>query len=486
MRLNKTSFWIVTGIFLTCLFWITKNDPFFGDAISSISRASNHIYNTHFSAISYPENLDPGHPITYPLIHASVWTLTGRNLWGSHLFHLLFSLGTLWVFVKWARKEGHGHTAYLGGVLLLISPLFVSQTINPNMHLPLTFFSLGLAYSLKYNRKAGQITYSLLLVIIHLQGLYFLAPIWLWWFFSKSEQGSGEKIIHGIKMLLLPGLAFVGWVAYHYYTTGWALSSPDYAGHRGFPGIKRFIVNLILADWRMVDYGQLAFFILPTIALIGGKAKWKWNDAIVLFLIVYTFNAFALAATTKTGPMHRYILPCLPFIVLANLTYLKEIKTGQQLALIALLISGHFWFYPGKIMGDATVSYRSIFPLLDEAKSEFGDVTFYTYAPLSNPSQQSKLCCSESDYQALYNIEDINSVPYVIVSNISGDFKSSELNDLHKNWKVKTYEKGYVYLEVYSNPAMVDQPLTGPVRKIGWFEQWLIKLKHKIKGKDGV
>jgi hypothetical protein len=149
------------------------------------------------------------------------------------------------------------------------------------------------------------------------------------------------------------------------------------------------------------------------------------------------------------------------------------------------LISGHWWFYPGKIMGDATLAYRSVFPLLEEAKEDFGHEPFHTYAPLGNPSATTKLNGDSTDIQHLYNT-NIDNVNYVIKSNISGDFSHAEIAELESNWPSKTYEKGYVYLEVYSNPERVSQPITGPGRKVGKLESWIIRLKHKIKGKDSV
>lgn len=386
--------------------------------------------------------------------------------------------------VKWGKKEASSTSAFIAAAWLAVTPLFMSQSVNPNMHLPMTFFALGLGYSLKFNKTWGQFLFSLALVISHLQGLYYLTPLWLWWFFT-SNSPIKERIGHGAKLLTLPAILFLAWLYYHQSITGWALSSPDYAGHRGFPGIKRFVVNLILSDWRMVDYGQIAFFVLPCIALIKGKAKWSKRHPMVVFLTIYLFNALALAVTTKTGPMHRYLLPCLPFIILANLDYLDKLGNWKKALLSLVLLSGHFWFYPGKVMGDATLAYRNIFPLLKEAKEEFGHPVFHTYAPLSNPEFDTYLGTSKTDYRALYSLE-LEDAHHVIVSNISGDFSQRELNTLHSNWPVKTYERRNVYLEVYSNPEKVKHPITGPKRKIGKLEQWIIWLKHKIKGKDSV
>lgn len=484
MKRTQLIFWGLALAFLVILFVITGCDPFYGDSISTISRASNNIFHSGFRNILYPENLDPGHPITFPLIHAIAWWVLGKSLWVSHFINLSFGLLTLALFIKWGKKLGYGTTVYVSAFLLLITPLFVSQTVNINLHLPLTFFTLGLVYSLQYGRNWHVIFFASAMVLTHLQGLYYLTPVWLWWFFKQSDKSVVIRVKQSITLLWIPGVLFLAWLMYHHSVTGWYLSSPDYSGHRGFPGVKRFVVNLIMADWRIVDYGQIAFWILPIIALVRGKMKWSWDHPFSLFLMLFLFNSIAIGLTTKTGPMHRYLLPCLPFLVMANATFLQHKRFATTGLLALILISGHFWFYPGKVMGDATLSYRSVFPLLKQAKSDFDNETFYTYAPLSNPSKDTYLTNDSSDFVALYDLS-LDSVPYVIYSNISGDFSTEEVRMLQQ-WPCYTYERGYVYLEVYSNPKLVSMPRTNSRRQASSFEKWFINLKHKIKGDDGV
>lgn len=482
MRNHQRLFLLASLLILGTLFFVTKNDPFFGDSISSISRAANLIYDSNFSQISYPENLDPGHPTTYPLIQAVGWKIFGRSLWVSHLTHLLFSIGCLYYFVRWSNKEGWGSYGLVGGILLLVTPLFVSQSVNPNMHLPLTFFSVGLVYALRFGKAWEQILFSSLLLVFHLQGLYYLAPIWLWWYLTKQDKPQ-TKIIYGVKILLIPGLLFLGWLMYHHSITGWYLSSPDYSGHRGMPGIKRIVVNLILADWRIVDYGQIALFALPIWAIFKKKIKWSWEHPLVLFLILFIFNSLALAVTTKTGPMHRYLLPCLPFLIMANVALMNKVKTYSLGIIGIVLLTGHFWFYPGKVMGDATLSYRAVFPLLEEAQKDVDGKTIHSYAPLSNPEYDTYLKSSKDNFAPLYDLK-LSEVDYILYSNISGDFKTSELKELNENWPNITYEKGYVFVQVFSNPERVSQPKTGPTRQVSTLENWLKRLKYKIKGDD--
>ncbi|MFT5480728.1 MAG: hypothetical protein ACI9UJ_000241 [bacterium] len=483
MRQFGALFWGIVILGFSVLFIETCNDPFFGDSIATISRAGNHIFESDFSSIEYPNNLDPGHPLTFSIVHAALWKLFGKHVWVSHLLNSSLGFFIVVIFVKWGRKLGYGNELYLGGAMLVITPLFVSQVANPNLHLPLTLFTLGFVYSLQYGKVWHQVLFATAMLFTHLQGLYYLTPIWLWWFCKSTERPVLNRIQYGLKVMVIPMILFFAWMMYHHAVTGWYLSSPNYSGHRGFPGIKRFIVNLILADWRIVDFGQIALWILPIYALFKKRLSINLSKPFTLFLILFLFNAIAIGFTTKTGPTHRYLLPCLPFLIMGNVAMLKEYKFRVFAGLFVLLFSGHFWFYPGKVIGDATLAYRSVFPLLDQAKAEFNDVPFYSYAPLSNPSIVTALDSNLEDYKALYDVP-INGASHVIYTNINGDFGADELKILH-SWPSKTYEKGYVYLEVYSNPVLVDKPIVGPKRQPSAFEYWFVRLKNTVKGKDG-
>ncbi len=442
------------------------------------------MYNSDFTQIAYPKNLDPGHPLTFSILHAGLWQIFGKHLWVSHLLNLFIGLLTLILFVRWGKKLGYGHRTYIGAGLLAVTPLFLSQVVNPNLHLPLTLFALGFVYSLQFGKRWHQVVFASAMLLTHLQGLYYLTPIWLWWFFKDQSLSMPQRIKQTTQIMIIPFLLFVAWLVYHQSITGWYLSSPDYAGHRGFPGIKRFVINLIMADWRIVDYGQVALWLIPVLAIFRKRIAWKWDHPFSLFIILFLFNALAIGFTTKTGPMHRYLLPCVPFLIMGNVSWLSNFKLRTVGIVFALLISGHFWFYPGKIMGDATLSYRSVFPLLEQAKTDFDQKTFYSYAPLGNPSLDTKLADEKEDYKLLYD-QDITKAPLVLFSNISGDFSHKEMTLLNA-WPSKTYQHGYVYVQIFSNPEIISNPKTGPKRQPSAFEQWFIKLKNTIKGTDGV
>jgi hypothetical protein len=479
-RINYIGFLFVL-LFYSILFLVFKDDPFFGDAISTISRASHHIIQSGFTSIAYPEHLDPGHPIIFPILYAGIWQIFGLQLPVSHVVNLIFSLGIVFLIWRWTKRDQGRIQAWAGVFLLLCTPIFIAQTAQMNTHLPLTFFVLGFAYSLRFNRLVWQIVFSSLILITHLQGMYYLVPLLMWWFF-KEERPFKEKVIYLSKMLLVPVTLFIIWLFYHHSITGWWISSPTYSGHRGMPSIKRIFINLILADWRISDYGQIALFIVPLIVFFKRDFKLTWNHPMAIFLMLYVFNSITLAITTQTGPAHRYLLGCLPFMIMMNVYMMKQVNRRVWFVVIPILLSGHFWFYPGKVMGDATLAYRDLFPLIEQMNDEFPNELMYSYAPLSNPGVYTYLNGESADRRALYDV-DVNSVKYVIRSNISGDFPIEQVAMLQNDWSVRTYQKGYVYVEVYANPVQTEIPNPNK-RIIHGFEKWMIDMKQKIKGEN--
>ena len=169
-------------------------------------------------------------------------------------------------------------------------------------------------------------------------------------------------------------------------------------------------------------------------------------------------------------------------MVMMNVYMMKQVKRRVWFVVIPILLSGHFWFYPGKVMGDATLAYRDLFPLIEQMNDEFPRELMYSYAPLSNSGMYTDLNDDSTNRHALYDVK-VDSVKYIIRSNISGDFPSEQVAMLQENWSVRTYQKGYVYVEVYANPDI--STISNPNKRIiGGFEKWMIDMKRKIKGEN--
>jgi len=486
-------YWIpihLAGVISTFII-IVGSDPFFGDSISTVSRVALNIYDSDFTDLSYPEGRDPGHPILIPLIHAVLWKITGVSLWTSHFFNSLFTIALLLTILKWfKRSEADEYLTFLSWTLILVTPLFLAQTAMLNTHLALTAFVFLAAYAWRFDKRTLFIIASCLAVLTHLQAVFYIIALFLCFALDRLQQSRSKilkaDIIDALRWFTPSALIFVLWGIYHYSLEGWAFSSVDYGAHRGFPGFKRFVVNLVLSDWRILDYGQIAL-VIPAIWIFARtfalrKSYQIWKHPASIFLILYFFNALAISATTTTGPAHRYFLPVLPFLVMASAEAFVRIKLGYRLSLLLVLLSGHFWFYPGKIVGDATLQYRSAIDLLDEVKAEVPGKEVYSFAPLGNPSREMYLKVGVSPLKSLYD-QPLNSVSYVLHSNVSGDFSTEELELLRTQWHATSYEKGRIWFNLYANPDSVpDKPEGWQLREPSSAERWMEGLKKKFKG----
>ena len=286
--------------FLSVFMMKVDSDPFFGDAISTVSRVALNIYDSDFSDLSYPEGKDPGHPILIPLVHAALWKITGVSLRTSHFFNLMFAIAILITILKWfKRSEADDFRTTLSWALILVTPLFLAQTAMLNTHLALTAFVFMAAYAWRFDKRTLFIIATCLAVLTHLQAVFYVLALFLCFALDRLQlSGSkirGKDISDALKWFIPSALVFALWGIYHHSLEGWAFSSVDYGDHRGFPGFKRFVVNLVLSDWRILDYGQIAL-VIPTIWLFARTFTRRdndqtWKHPASIFLVLYFFNA---------------------------------------------------------------------------------------------------------------------------------------------------------------------------------------------------
>jgi 4-amino-4-deoxy-L-arabinose transferase-like glycosyltransferase len=473
----------ILAMFMGLFYLVIMNDPIFGDGISTISRAAFNIMDSGFTEFSYPENQDPGHPTLFPLFYAILWTIFGKTLAITHLFNIVFAVGTLWLVHSWVKEELNDLYALLTALLLLVTPLFMAQAAMVNTHLPLTFFTLLLAFALNKHWKYMATIAASLLLLCHLQGVFCFAAVGLWWFFIHlGNRPLKFRVKKATKLLLLPLALFAGWLYYHYMIKGWFMSTPasDFYG-RGYGGLKISLINWIVSFWRMVDYGMLAF-VIPLVLLFFKKKLFKnTHTFLILFLIIFGLSGFMFSFTTTLRTAHRYFLPALPFLAMAAVYY--SAKFGRKswlIGVILLLMSGHFWNYPGRTVGDATLAYRNIFPLLEQMNELVEGDPMYTFSPLSDAKEFAYLGKSPVHLKSLYdkNYRDVN---YVLRGNVSGDFSDELIEELDSDWNSHTLQKGQLYLTLYVHPqakAPVDQMLQ---RRVGTYEKWFKKMKKQLR-----
>jgi len=458
----KNFFIVAVSVALPLLYFlISHNDPIHGDGISTVARASLHIYEKGAECFFYPVKQDPGHPTLYPYVLAGLWRLWGSpNLVLCHLWNILFGIGVLLQVKRLCSPNNSLLTVFLVG----ISPLFVSQTMMVLTHLALTFFFLGCweAYHRKKHLSSG--IWASLMVLTHLEGVFLLTGLaivvltdWL----IENKRFTYHFFKNVFLIFTLPSLCFSIWLIAHYRHTGWWVSAPEYAAHRSLATASQFAYNFALIAWRLSDYGYGIFYI--------GFGWVLWNKRLRIFaflrgnaelrrLLILTFTLALLFAVFLSGSIaHRYFLP----IQVLAITYFGEQvvnlmnRKGIVLTLIVPIVAmtvGNFFYYPFKCIGDANIVYRNFFSLEKEIKSRYPNIVWGTYAPLSNPSVHRYLDAHTGlKTYRLYEAR-FDTCKYILSSNLTCEFTATQKDSLRLYWKkLDSLEKGGIRVDLWEH-----------------------------------
>ena len=106
------------------------------------SQHAQFFYETSFSTLLLPDEMDSGHPPTFGFYLAIVWKTFGKSLTNSHLAMLPFLFGIIWqAWRVGARLLGEGW-AYLFMLVMCVNPVLASQCVLVSPDLALVFFFL--------------------------------------------------------------------------------------------------------------------------------------------------------------------------------------------------------------------------------------------------------------------------------------------------------------------------------------------------------
>lgn len=490
--LKKSLFHIVLIAFHLVVLWQVADFPFLGDSIPSNLFAADNIYLNNFSTLWNIPEADPGHGTLYPIAIALVWTVFGQSLFITHLVQVALGFWLCLLVYKIARRNWGENTSQFAALLFSISPLYVAQLTNASLQLPLTLAVFAAYHAWQKRYYTVYTVWLCLMMLVHLQAAFLLLflclndvaifytengykklPAWLfkrWWIYS------------------LPFLVFITWGLLHYLQFGWAYTSPNYL--REAPTFKWLLYNLAIGLWRIVDFGYFVPAAAVLVFFFMQRKKLYLGDKRVQLLAVYFLMLLVLGGGISVvfahPPIHRYFLPTtvLLFILLgAILEGLKPANRRIWAVLAAIgLVSGNFMYYPGKCIGDANIAYAYIFELEKKVTADFpAGTVFYTYAPLSYPSSIRYLDSTKGPVlKGLYHTP-IDSVAYVLRSNMNCEFSPEELDKLEA-WYGNSYEKGGVYITVYANPLYFTQKPKGwRVRQPSATELWIQRIKGNFK-----
>jgi hypothetical protein len=477
---------IAFAIILQCImWWVVKNDPFFGDAIASTSQAANAIFNSGLTSIFYPLEADPGHPTLYSYILAVLWFAFGKTLAVTHAYSCIWAVLFIVAVYSFAKQFLQGNLLFMAMVWCMCFATYLSQSAIMLNTLALMTFFLWAVGAVCSQRKIQLILATCLMCSTHLQAPFLLASLVCFDLYRSvvllQQYSFRQWILKHSWLYVFSLLVFTIWLYLHYQHAGWLVKSPQYTDANQLNGAVEFIKAMLTIAWRLVDYGMITpYLILVITAFKQPTQRKQYMQWLVLLAPCCVLMSIFLSNTIG----HRYFLAFNILAIVLSVSalehYAPHLKKLLRLAIGLSLIAGNFLVYPGKNLGDATLAYRAYFSLEKKVTQQFPQTQFYTHAPIANAPRLTKLKEQPQQFVRIHSAS-FDTLPAIVQSNINAEFSQAEINYLVQNWYGKSYEQGAVYVNVFLNPRYYPQVVIKSFRQPSAFENWLIKWKQKLK-----
>lgn len=478
-------FWLPV-IVVQCLLWFAvKDDPFFGDAITSTSQAANHIFDQDLQTIFYPLQADPGHPTFYAYLLALCWKLFGQTLWVSHAFSCVWAIILIFAFRNIAKQLLPLEQANFATILVLIFPTYLSQSAMMLNTVALMSFFLFAVYAILIQNRWLLLVAAVFMCITHLQSVFLLLSLACFDLYRSVYLLKIQQFISWLKsrfiIYTIPVLVFGLWIWLHKQHTGWVLVSPQYSDIEEFNTLSEYIKAMLLIGWRLVDFGMLPFYLVLILVFYNQKEQRK---ELLQWLVLIVPCCLAMAVFLSHTIGHRYFMAFGMLVIIAAVHAIQYLKPmGKILLFVAFgisLLAGNFLYYPGKILGDATLAYRNYFTIEKQLLNEYGDTLFFSHAPLANDRNLRYLSENGLTIDRI-NETSFDSLPVILQSNVNAEFTHEQIDYLTENWHGKSYENGPVYVTVFWNPKFYPTATERSFRQPSTFEKWFTGLKQQIK-----
>ncbi|MDB5226820.1 MAG: hypothetical protein JWN78_1013 [Bacteroidota bacterium] len=428
--------------------------PFFWDTLLT-STITQHFYKSGFHNFITPQQFDAGHPPLFYMYVTMFYKLFGRSLFAAHLSMLPFVLIGIISFIRIMQDFNFIGKQQLAGIILFFSiPAVITQyTLVSYDAVLLSLYLAGLV-SFFTNRRFLFVIIAIAMTGISLRGLFCILSLSLTIFFLIY--GKRKEWIRW-NLLLLPAIVIAfGWYIFHYSQTGWFFvsRSEGWSNQRSMVNNIGFFKNSFSIFRCFIDLGMVIISFLSLFYIVEQK---KIHLYTLLWLIpAITFCILFLQLSNPVN--HRYFLIVYVLMLLPVIQFLSGRRTIYLLLTCFILISGNFQIYPGKISNgwDCTLVHEFYFPLNKEFNSFMDEMKLDkertgTVFPMNVSRYQSNM---EDDKRRMVNINGskIDTLPYVLYSNVGNDFSDDQLDALRK-WKiVKQNSSGLVTMILFQNP----------------------------------
>lgn len=452
--------------FFIVLTFFCREIPFFWDECYYIPTA-HHIFDSNFSSIIPPLQVDRGNFPFYGFYMACWWKIFGKTLSVSHLAMLPVLLGIVWEYFRLAKKIISKKWIPFALLLLVLEPTFSTQSILMGHDVFLLYFFLLSIRALFYDKKIVYAFAFCLLALHNIKGIPITFALGIFYFVYKkyilhTKITPGDFLIH-----FSPALLWILWMLHHHKATGWYLLTPvnDYGNglHLDASLFKRIVLGL----WQIIDFGRifLWLFIIGVLFFCGKKIFTSGLKPFLTLLFVFSAVSLLFFAVLDINLCHRYFMPIFILVNLIACSLLAEFikKKFFQYVLFGLLsvglITGNFWLYGGGFSNgwDSSLKVLPYFKLKNEMddfvrKEKINQNEIGTKFPLYHDIKFTRLA-DESFHYTEMKSDSLEQYKYILLSDVSNKFTVNEKKELNSNWiLIKELSSGQVYIRLFKNP----------------------------------
>lgn len=317
---------------------------------------------------------------------AGVWTVFGYSIPSTRAAMLfLAAIGALFSFLLAVRLCGGfpGTPAFMAIVLLLVDPLFYTQSMMAQLDMPAMVGSVAALWLFFEERHAWAALACTALVLAKETGI--VLPVIFLVVLLRRRQ------LRDASFYVAPFVVLAAWLLVLWRGTGHILGDPGFAQYnvayalhpvRACLSLIRRIYYLFIADFRWIG----------TLALIAARRHWRlfWRSD---WQIVWVFAIAHVLLVSLLGgaELERYLVPVLPILyiaIAAALSLLPKLWRNLSMAGLALgLIAASFINPPYPFPFENNLAMTDFVELQREAahalEHSYAKETIYTAWPLT-------------------------------------------------------------------------------------------------------
>ncbi len=457
-----------------------SHHPFFWDTIQLGSKHAHYFYETNFSSIILPEEIDSGHLPAFGMYLAAAWKIFGKSLPVSHLAMLPFLLGIVFFLLKIGEKLAGRNWAPWLVLLCLTDPVLAGQGVLVSPDVVLVCFFLMALWAIWEKKNRMWLALAIIgLGMVSMRGMMLGVAIFTFHLFSGFQKKDGFRVPARKIMPFLPGgLLALAFLYYHWKMTGWIgyHNNSEWAPSFERVSFSGLLKNKLVLGWRFLDFGRV-FIVFGLVVIFTanwpGLSKWKTrlkslkNHQMltqILLLLLFTALAIIPPMVLYKGLMgHRYLLPVflpLTFLFFYSLQGLVKYRRALFIIVFIGLACGNLWVYPKNIaMGwDSTLAHLPWYSLETNMEQYLHahDIPYSavgTAFPNIGPRKNMELNGAVDGFIE----KDLNENCYVLYSNVMNDFTDEELGRLENEWQeVHRLERRGVCVILYKKPEQCE------------------------------